>query len=113
MYRNSIKYKPEPGQLCTTFKGKDSVYPVVQGQQTLIADPLIAGDLLIITKAVYHEELSSYYVEFLRDSQLFYTYFYEQIMCYSYADDVIYDELLSIEEENRFSTFDYPWVICE
>ena len=107
MYRNSIKYKPEPGQLCTTFKGKDSVYPVVQGQQTLIADPLIAGDLLIITKSVYHEELSSYYVEFLRDNRLFYTYFYEQILCFEERDD----EILRLEDPQV--TFDYPWVLCE
>ena len=106
-YNYSYKYKPEPGQLCTTFKGKDSVYPVVQGQQTLIADPLIAGDLLIITKTVYHEELSSYYVEFLRDNRLFYTYFYEQILCFEDRDD----ELLRLEDPKV--TFDFPWVLCE
>ena len=103
----SHKYKPEPGQLCTAFKGKDSVYPVVQGQQTLISDPLTEGELLIITKAVYHEELSSYYVEFLRDNRLFYTYFYEQVFYFDQEGD----ELLRLEDPK--ATFDYPWVLCE
>ena len=107
MHYYSHKYKPEPGQLCTTFKGKDSVYPVVQGQQTLISDPLVAGELLIITKSVYYEEFSSYYVEFFRDNRLFYTYFYEQVFCFGEAED----ELLRLEEPKV--TFDYPWVLCE
>ena len=103
----AVDYKPSPGQFCTTFKGKDSVYPVVQGQQTLISDPLVAGELLIITKSVYHKDLSSYYVEFLRDSRLFYTYFYEQVFHFDQEGD----EILRLEEPK--STFDYPWVICE
>ena len=107
MYSDTHKYKPAPGQLCSTFKGKDSVYRVVQGQQTLMADPLIAGELLIITKAVYHEDLASYYVEFLRDNRLFYTYFYEQVFCFEEQND----EILRLEEPSR--TFDYPWVLCE
>ncbi len=102
-----VGYKPSPGQLCTTFKGKDSVYPVVQGQQTLISDPLVAGELLIITKSVFHEEISSYYVEFLRDNRLFYTYFYEQVFCFDEEDD----RILRLEEPKV--TFDYPWVLCE
>ena len=102
-----VDYKPAPGQLCTTFKGKDSVYPVVQGQQTLISDPLTAGEVLIITKSVYHEELSSYYIEFLRGSRLFYTYFYEQVFHFDQEGD----EILRLEEPKV--TFDYPWVICE
>ena len=108
MSTNCLKdYKPTPGQLCTTFKGKDNVYPVVEGQQTLISDPLIPGDLLIITKSVYHEDLSSYYVEFLRDNRLFYTYFYEQILYFDQRDD----EILKLEDPEV--TFDYPWVLCE
>ena len=114
MYNTSSSdYKPHPGQLCRVFKGKDNVYPLKQHSSCLVPVPIEEGDVIMITKSVYHEDASSYYVEFMRDSQLFYTYFYEQIMCYSYADDVIYDELLAIEEENRFSTFNYPWVICE
>ncbi len=104
---HAVDYKPSPGQFCTTFKGKDSVYPVVQGQQTLISDPLVAGELLIITKSVYHKDLSSYYVEFLRDSRLFYTYFYEQVFHFDQEGD----EILRLEEPK--STFDYPWVLCE
>ena len=100
-------YKPSSGQLCTTFKGKDSVYPVVQGQQTLMSDPLVAGELLIITKSVYHEDLSSYYVEFLRDSRLFYTYFYEQVFYFDQEGD----EILRLEDPK--TTFDYPWMLCE
>ena len=107
MNTHVVGYKPIPGQLCTTFKGKDSVYPVVQGQQTLMSDPLVAGELLIITKSVFHEDLSSYYVEFLRDSRLFYTYFYEQVFCFDEEDD----EILRLEEPKV--TFDYPWVLCE
>ena len=102
-----VDYKPKPGQLCTTFKGKDSVYPVVQGQQTLIADPLVPGEVLIITKSVYHEELSSYYIEFLRGSRLSYTYFYEQVFYFDQSGD----EVVKLEEPNV--TFDYPWVLCE
>ena len=100
-------YRPVPGQLCTTFKGKDSVYPVIQGQQTLMSDPLVAGELLIITKVVYHEELSSYYVEFLRDNRLFYTYFYEQVFHFDQSGD----KVVKLEEPNV--TFNYPWVLCE
>ena len=107
MHHYSHKYKPKPGQLCTTFKGKDSVYPVVQGQQTLICDPIVPGELLIITKSVYHEELSSYYVEFLRDGRLFYTYFYEQVFHFDQEGD----EILRLEEPKVI--FDYPWVLCE
>ena len=106
-------YKPQPGQLCKVFKGKDNVYPLKDDVNCLVPVPIAEGDLIMITKSVYHEEASSYYVEFMRDSRIFYTYFYEQIMCYNLADDVIYDELLAIEVNERFSTFDYPWVICE
>jgi len=104
---DNIRYKPTPGQLCHTFKGKDGVYPVVQDQQTLISDPLVAGELLIITRSVYYEETSSYYVEFLRDNRLFYTYFYEQVFCFDQEDD----KLLRLEEPNI--TFNYPWALCE
>ncbi len=104
---DNIRYKPAPGQLCHTFKGKDGVYPVVQDQQTLISDPLVAGELLIITRSVYYEETSSYYVEFLRDNRLFYTYFYEQVFCFDQEDD----KLLRLEEPNI--TFNYPWALCE
>jgi len=104
---DNIRYKPTPGQLCHTFKGKDAVYPVVQDQQTLISDPLVAGELLIITRSVYYEETSSYYVEFLRDNRLFYTYFYEQVFCFDQEDD----KLLRLEEPNI--TFNYPWALCE
>jgi len=103
----AVDYKPIPGQLCTTFKGKDSVYPVVQGQQTLMSDPLVPGELLIITKSVYHKDLSSYYVEFLRDSRLFYTYFYEQVFHFDQEED----EILRLEDPK--TTFDYPWLLCE
>ena len=110
---NTSDYRPKPGQLCRVFKGKDNVYPVKQHASCLVPVPIAEGDLIMITKSVYYEEESAYYVEFIRDSQIFYSYFYEQVMCYSFADDIIYDELLAIEEEGRFSTFDYPWVICE
>ncbi len=104
-------YKPEPGQLCRTFKGKDSVYPVSNNESSLISDPLEPGELILITKCTYHEELSTYYVEFLRNNKLFYSYFYEQVVCYIHNESD--DEIINIEEENRPTTFDYPWVLCD
>jgi hypothetical protein len=43
--------------------------------KTLIAEPIQKGDVVLITKANYYKETSSYYVEFIRDRKLFYTYF--------------------------------------
>jgi len=84
----SNDYIPSPGQLCQTFKGKDSVYPLLECSKALIADPLVADELILITKTVHHEELSSYYVEFMKDNRLFYTYFYEQVFCFI-TDEII------------------------
>lgn len=106
---NNEKYKPSPGQLCRTFKGKDSVYSCTSSTESLISNPLVADEIILITKVLYHEELSSYYVEFMRDNSLFYTYFYEQVLCF--ADDIIYDEIARLEEPEI--TFDYPWALCE
>ena len=100
-------YAPKPGQLCRTFKGKDSVYPVAQEVNCLVSEPLTPNEIILITKAVYHEELSSYYIEFMRGSKLFYTYFYEQILCFEDRGDEI------IRFEDPETTFDYPWVLCE
>jgi len=106
---NIPKYKPLPGQLCRTFKGKDNVYSLASTPESLISDPLVPDEIVLITKVVYHEELSSYYVEFMRDNSLFYTYFYEQVLCFT--DDIIYDEIVKLEKPEV--TFDYPWVLCE
>ena len=105
----SEDYTPSPGQLCQVFKGCDKVYPVTKGTDSLVPDPLIAGDLLVITKVNYHDELSSYYIEFMREKRLFYSYFYEQIFCF--MTDEIDDELLKLEKPH--TTFDYPWVLCD
>ena len=107
----SKEYKPEPGQLCRTFKGKNSVYSLSSDINCLISVPLEPDEIIMITKVVYHEELSSYYVEFMRDGGMYYAYFYEQVMCF--MEDVTVDRLAMLEEEERRSTFDYPWVICE
>lgn len=101
------KYKPEPGQLCHVFKGKDNVYSIADSIGCLVSVPLEKGDIIMITKAEYHEELSSYYVEFMRSNRLFYTYFYEQIFCFEEQED----EILRCEEPR--ATFNYPWVICD
>tara|TARA_Y100000385_G_scaffold37663_1_gene35086 strand:- start:128 stop:469 length:342 start_codon:yes stop_codon:yes gene_type:complete len=105
----AIKYKPTPGQLCHTFKGKDNVYFLNQSPESLISYPLIANEIVLITKVEYYKELSSYYVEFMRDKQLFYTYFYEQVFCFD--QDQEDNELIKLEEPNV--TFDFPWVLCE
>jgi hypothetical protein len=102
-------YKPEPGQLCKTFKGKDAVYPVTSSLDTLEADPLVSDEIVLITKSEYHKEFSSYYVEFMRDNRLFYTYFYEQV--FHFTQDETGDEVLRLEEPHL--TFDYPWVLCD
>ncbi len=104
-------YTPQPGQLCRTFKGKDSVYPLSQDVNTLISDPLSPGELILITKVEHRKEFSSFYVEFMRDNRLFYTYFYEQVVCFIQDNDS--EEIIKIDEKERTSTFDYPWVICE
>lgn len=104
-------YEPKSGQLCQTFKGKDNVYPVAQDVNCLISEPLIPDEIILITKSVYHEDLASYYVEFMKDSRLFYTYFYEQVVCFTQDND--FKVITRIDESNRQSTFDYPWVICE
>ena len=91
-----------------TYKGYDAVFPLLDCAESLIADPLIEGELIIITKVVYHEHESAFYVEFLRDSQLYYTYFYEQIVAYDFNE-----KGNIIEVEHRFADFDFPWVLCE
>jgi len=106
-YSTIDEYFPKPGQLCRTFKGKDNVFPLISTSSSLNADPLFSNEFVLITKTIYHEELSSYYVEFLRDNRLFYTYFYEQVFHFDQEGD----EILRLEEPK--STFDYPWVICE
>jgi len=103
------RYIPSPGQLCLTFKGKDNVFPVTNSKNSLESYPLFSNELVLITKAVYHEDVSSYYVEFIRDSRLFYTYFYEQVLCFT--DDVAYESIIKLEEDEV--TFDYPWELCE
>ena len=103
------RYIPIPGQLCLTFKGKDSVYPVTNSKNSLNSYPLFSNELVLITKVIYHEDVSSYYVEFMRDNRLFYTYFYEQVLCFT--NDEAYDSIVKLEEDEV--TFDYPWVICE
>jgi Tfp pilus assembly protein PilZ len=107
----SKEYKPEPGQLCRTFKGKNSVYSLCKDINCLISVPLEPDEIIMITKVVYHEELASYYVEFMRDGGMYYAYFYEQVMCF--MEDSSYDKLVMLEEEERHTIFDYPWVICE
>jgi hypothetical protein len=104
----NYKYIPAPGQLCQTFKGNDGVFPVVNSPESLVSDPLVEGELLLITKVVYHESLSSFYVEFLRDNKLYYTYFYEQVLAYEMNEDGDV-----VEVKHKFPTFDFPWVLCE
>jgi len=104
----NYNYIPIVGQLCQTFKGTDSVFPLVECPDSLIADPLIEGEILLITKVVYHESLSSFYIEFLRDSKLYYTYFYEQVVSYELNEDGDV-----VEVKDKFPTFDFPWVPCE
>ena len=105
------EYKPTPGQLCRTFKGKDNVYPVSENINCLISQPLVPGEIILITKAVYQEELSTFYVEFMRDNSLFYSYFYEQVVCF--IEDRNGEEIIKLDEKDRPTTFDYPWVLCE
>ena len=102
-------YKPEPGQLCQVFKGKDSVYLLEKSIDSLISVPLESGDFIIIMKVIYHEKLSSYYVEFMRDGRLFYTYFYEQV--FHFTQDELECEVTRLAEPH--TTFNCPWVICE
>lgn len=104
-------YKPEPGQLCRTFKGKDNVYRLSNDINCLISDSLMPDELVMITKVNYFEELSSYYVEFMRDGVLYYTYFYEQVFHFMHDIDARVSEVIKLEEP--CTTFDYPWVICE
>ena len=108
-FNTTDKYKPRPGQLCITFKGKDNIYPVTNSKNSLNSYPLFSNEIVLITKVIYHEDISSYYVEFMRDNRLFYTYFYEQVLCFT--NDEAYDSIVKLEEPEV--TFDYPWVICE
>jgi len=105
----TIRYTPSPGQLCLTFKGRDNVFPVTNSESTLNSDPLYADEIVLITKVKYYEEVSSYYVEFMRGNSLFYTYFYEQVLCFD--DGSNYGEVVKLEEPKV--TFDYPWALCE
>ena len=100
-------YKPEPGQLCQVYKDFDNVFPTVDSIDALITDPLTIGEFIIIMKATYQEEFSSFYVEYLREGRVFYSYFYEQVLCFEFNDFGVN------KTEQLISTFDFPWVICE
>ena len=101
-------YQPLPGQLCQTYKGYDPVFPMTDCPESLVAHPLAEGEIIIVTKVVYHENMSSFYIEFLRDNRLYYTYFYEQVIAYDFNENGSV-----VEIEDKLSTFDFPWVLCE
>ena len=103
----SYNYTPTKGQLCQAYKGYDAIFPLVDCPDSLIADPLVEGEIIIITKVVYHENISSFYIEFLRDSRLYYTYFYEQVVYFEMDGHGIH------KKKDPISTFDFPWVLCE
>ena len=99
----SYRYTPEQGQLCQTYKGYDAVFPLTDCPESLVSYPLIEGEIIIITKVVYHENISCFY-----DNRLYYTYFYEQVIAYDFNEDGSV-----VEIENKLSTFNFPWVTCE
>jgi hypothetical protein len=101
------EYIPEQGQLCYTLTDYYDVFPIKNTIETLIAEPIQKGDVVLITKANYYKETSSYYVEFIRDRKLFYTYFYEQVMYFNQCNN----EILTMK--NPITTFNFPWMIYE
>jgi len=100
-------YQPQPGQLCQVYKCFDNVYPVEDNIRCFIADPLVTGEIIIIVKADYQDELSSFYIEYLRDGRLYYSYFYEQVFYFEMDGYDVH------KAEEPITTFDFPWVICE
>ena len=100
-------YTPKKGQLCQVYKGHDNVYPVEESLRCFVPDPLSPGELLIITKVDYHAALSSYYIEFMRDRSLFYSYFYEQVMFFAMDDVGVH------KSDSPISTFEFPWISCD
>ena len=104
----SYNYTPTKGQLCQAYKGLDGVFPLVDCPESLVSDPLVEGELLLITKVVYHESLSTFYIEFLRDGRIYYSYFPEQVLAYEMNEDGDV-----VEMKHKFATFNFPWVLCE
>ena len=104
----NYSYTPNVGQLCQTYKGYDAVFPISDCPESLVSYPLSVGEIIIITKVVYHESMSSFYIEFLRDNSLYYTYFYEQVVCFEQDDD---GEV--VKKNELTATFNFPWVLCE
>ena len=100
--------KPIIGQLCQLFKGHDSVFPLKKNIDTMVSESLEPGDIILIIKTEYNDELGSCYVEFLRDSKLFYTYFYEQVFCFWTNES---GDIHKIDEQ--YTSYNLPWVSCE
>ena len=100
------QYKPAPGQLCETFKGYEPVYPVVDSAQSLENYPLSAGELLLITKTIYNEAISSFYVEFMLAGKIYYCYFHEQVVFFEDDGNGI------LKKDKPITSFEFPWVEC-
>ena len=100
-------YKPLAGQLCQVFKGFDNTYPMRNDIDCLVSDPLVQGELVMITKVLYREDFSSYYIEFMRSGQLYYSYFQEQVIFFEMEDHNVR------KCKETITTFDFPWVLCE
>jgi hypothetical protein len=91
-FMTTNNYKPLAGQLCQVFKG---------------FDPLVQGELVMITKVTYNEKFSNYYVEFMRSGQLYYCYFHEQVMFFEMEGYSV------CKRKEPIATFNFPWVLCE
>tara|TARA_B100000287_G_C19981235_1_gene522615 strand:+ start:24 stop:347 length:324 start_codon:yes stop_codon:yes gene_type:complete len=104
----TYNYTPVKGQLCQVYKGFDNVYSVEDNIKCFIPDPLIEGEIIIITKVTYQEEMGSFYIEYLRGGKLYYSYFYEQVIYFEQD----WDGQVQKKDE-KITTFDFPWVLCE
>jgi hypothetical protein len=100
----NTNYIPAPGQLCQAYKSFDSIFPVEDSIECLVADTLIKGDIVMITKVDYQEEFSNYYVELMKTGKLYYCNFYEQVLYFEMDGEGIR------RSDQPISTFDFPWV---
>jgi|TARA_R110000823_G_C15951164_1_gene501779 hypothetical protein len=106
-FMTTNNYKPLAGQLCQVFKGFDNTYPMRNDIDCLVTDPLVQGELVMITKVTYNEKFSNYYVEFMRSGQLYYCYFHEQVMFFEMEGYSV------CKRKEPIATFNFPWVLCE
>ena len=100
------KYKPEPGQLCKTFKSFDKIYPRVNSIDSLVSYSLIPDDIILITKSEYNEEQSAYFVEFMHSGKIYYCHFYEQVVFFENDGERI------LKKAKPITSFEFPWVLC-